>query len=259
MSNSDLVGLLAPVRAIARKAGEEILKVYDTDFEVRSKADRSPVTGADEAAERLILSELQSLTPDTPIVAEEAVAAGRVPDTVRKRFWAVDPLDGTKEFIRHSGEFSVNIGLIENRRPVLGVIHVPILCVTYSAAGPGTATREKEGAPARAITARQAPEDGVVVISSRSHRNDAELDRFLSNLHVKARLVAGSAVKFCKVASGEADLYPRFGQTSEWDTAAGHAILEAAGGSVSTLLGDEFLYGKPGFLNPEFIARGRPS
>jgi 3'(2'), 5'-bisphosphate nucleotidase len=118
---------------------------------------------------------------------------------------------------------------------------------------------EEEGAPARAIAARQAPEDGVVVISSRSHGNDAKLDRFLSNLRVKARLVAGSAVKFCKVASGEADIYPRFGRTSEWDTAAGHAILEAAGGSVSTLQGGAFLYGKPGFLNPGFIARGKAS
>lgn len=259
MSNPDLVGLLAPVRAIARKAGEEILKVYGTDFEVRTKADRSPVTDADEAAERLVLSELERLSPDIPIVSEEAVAAGRVPEGARKRFWAVDPLDGTKEFIRHSGEFSVNIGLIENRRAVLGVVHLPVPDLTYSAAGPGTAMCVDDGFPPRAIAARKAPGDGVVVVSSRSHGNDAALDRFLSKLPVKARLVAGGAVKFCKVASGEADLYPRFGQTSEWDTAAGHAILEAAGGSVSTLQGDEFLYGKPGFLNPEFIARGRPS
>ena len=259
MRNPDLAGLLAPVSAIARKAGEEILKFHGTDFEVRSKADRSPVTDADEAAERLILAELESLTPDIPIVSEEAAAAGHVPDVAGKRFWAVDPLDGTKEFIRHSGEFCVNIGLIEDGRPVLGVLHVPTLHVTYSAAGPGTAMCEEEGAPARAIAAREAPEDGVVVISSRSHGNDAELDRFLSNLQVKARLMTGSAVKFCKVASGEADLYPRFGRTSEWDTAAGHAILEAAGGALLTVQGDEFLYGKPGFLNPEFIARGKAS
>ncbi len=257
MSQADLGALIAPVCALARKAGDEILKIYRTDFAVRAKADASPVTDADEAAERVIVAELARITPDIMIVSEEA-AADKMPDAAgSKSFWAVDPLDGTKEFVKRNGEFTVNIALIADRRPVLGVIHVPTLGLTYSAAGAGTAMCQEGDAPARPITARTAPGDGVVVISSRSHKTDAKLERFLSGQKVKARTVCGSALKFCKVASGEADLFPRFGPCSEWDTAAGQAILEAAGGSVTTLDGGAFLYGKPGFLNANFIARGK--
>ena len=256
MSQADLGALIAPVCAIARKAGDEILEIYGTDFAVRVKADASPVTDADEAAERIIVAELARIAPDITIVAEEA-AAHKAPDAGSRCFWAVDPLAGTKEFVKRNDEFTVNIALIADRRPVLGVIHAPALGLTYSAAGAGTAMCQEGDAPARPIAARTAPGDGVVVISSRSHRTDAELERFLSDLKVKARLVCGSALKFCKVASGEADIYPRFGPCSEWDTAAGQAILEAAGGSVTTLDGGAFLYGKPGFENPDFIARGK--
>ncbi len=256
MSQADLGALIAPVCAIARKAGDEILEIYGTDFAVRAKADASPVTDADEAAERIILAELARITPDITIVSEEA-AADKMPDAGSRYFWAVDPLDGTKEFVKRNGEFTVNIALIADRRPVLGVIHVPALGLTYSAAGAGTAMCQEGDAPAQPIAARSAPGDGVVVISSRSHKTDAELERFLSGQKVKARLVCGSALKFCKVASGEADLFPRFGPCSEWDTAAGQAILEAAGGSVTTLDGGAFLYGKPGFENSGFIARGK--
>ena len=256
MSQVDFAALIAPVCAIARKAGDEILEIYGTDFAVRVKADASPVTDADEAAERIIVAELARIAPDITIVAEEA-AAHKAPDAGSRCFWAVDPLDGTKEFVKRNDEFTVNIAFIADRRPVLGVIHAPALGLTYSAAGAGTAMCQERDAPARPIAARTAPGDGVVVISSRSHRTDAELERFLPDLKVKARLVCGSALKFCKVASGEADIYPRFGPCSEWDTAAGQAILEAAGGSVTTLDGGAFLYGKPGFENPDFIARGK--
>lgn len=256
MNQADLGALIAPVCAIARKAGEKILEIYGTDFAVRAKADASPVTDADEAAERIILAELARITPDITIVSEEA-AAHKMPDAGLRCFWAVDPLDGTKEFIKRNDEFTVNIALIIDRRPVLGVMNVPALGLTYSAAGAGTAMCQEGDAPARPIAARAAPAEGVVVISSRSHKTDAELERFLSDLNVKARIVCGSALKFCKVASGEADLYPRFGPCSEWDTAAGQAILEAAGGSVTTPDGGAFLYGKPGFLNANFIARGK--
>ncbi len=256
MNQADLGALIAPVCAIARKAGDEILKIYGTDFAVRAKADASPVTDADEAAERIIIAELARITPDITIVSEEA-AAVKMPDARSRCFWAVDPLDGTKEFVKRNGEFTVNIALIIDRRPVLGVLHVPALGLTYSAAGAGTAMCQDRDAPARPIAARRAPGDGLVVISSRSHQTDAELERFLSKQKVKARLVCGSALKFCKLASGEADIYPRFGPCSEWDTAAGQAILEAAGGSITTLDGGAFLYGKPGFENPGFIARGK--
>ena len=256
MSQAEPGALIAPVCAIARKAGDEILEIYGTDFTVRAKADASPVTDADEAAERIIIAELARITPDITIVSEEA-AADKMPDAGSRSFWAVDPLDGTKEFVKRNDEFTVNIALIADRRPVLGVIHAPALGLTYSAAGAGTAMCQEGDAPAQPIAARSAPGDGVVVISSRSHQTDAELERFLSDLKVKARVVCGSALKFCKVASGEADIYPRFGPCSEWDTAAGQAILEAAGGSVTTLDGGAFLYGKPGFENPDFIARGK--
>ncbi len=256
MNQADLGALIAPVCAIARKAGDEILKIYRTDFAVRAKADASPVTDADEAAERIIIAELARIAPDITIVSEEA-AAVKMPEAGSRDFWAVDPLDGTKEFVKRNDEFTVNIALIADRRPVLGVLHAPALGLTCWAAGAGTAMCQEGDAPARPIAARRAPSDGVVVISSRSHKNDAELERFLSEQKVKARLVCGSALKFCKLARGEADLYPRFGPCSEWDTAAGQAILEAAGGSVTTPDGGAFLYGKPGFLNANFIARGK--
>jgi 3'(2'), 5'-bisphosphate nucleotidase len=256
MNQADLGALIAPVSAIARKAGDEILKIYGTDFAVRAKADASPVTDADEAAERIIVAELARITPDITIVSEEA-AADKMPDAGSRYFWAVDPLDGTKEFVKRNGEFTVNIALIIDRRPVLGVLHAPALGLTCSAAGAGTAMCQEGDAPPRPIAARPAPSDGVVVISSRSHKTDAELERFLAEHKVKARMVCGSALKFCRLARGEADLYPRFGPCSEWDTAAGQAILEAAGGSVTTPDGGAFLYGKPGFLNSNFIARGK--
>ncbi len=254
--------LLGPVQAIARRAGETILRHYRDMPAARLKADASPVTAADEEAERLIVGALEALTPGIPIVSEEAAAAGLVPDIAGPanpggRFWLVDPLDGTKEFLARNDEFTVNIALIEDGRPVLGVVLVPALDTLYAGAGPGSAFVEHGKEPPRPIGTRPQHADGAIVLSSRSHIGAGELDAFLANTPVLARRIAGSALKFCLVAEGVADLYPRLGRTMEWDTAAGHAVLDAAGGCVLTLDGRDLDYGKPGFENPNFVARGR--
>lgn len=255
--------LLDEVRRIARQAGVEILRHYSSAAPARMKSDSSPVTEADEAAERLIVAALRDLTPEIPIVSEEAAAAGESPvgggsSSGSQRFWLVDPLDGTKEFLTKNGEFTVNVALIEDGRPVLGVVHVPTLDVTYAGLVPGQATRQDADGTPRLIAAREHPADGAIVLSSRSHGDSAALDEFLTEERVLGHRVAGSALKFCLVAEGVADLYPRLGRTMEWDTAAGHAVVAAAGGTVQTMDGMELRYGKPGFENPNFVARGRP-
>jgi 3'(2'), 5'-bisphosphate nucleotidase len=241
-----LTALLDLALAAARHAGTEILRVYAGEFEVAQKADLSPVTEADHAAHRIIHA---ALAPTgIPIVSEEAALPADAPE----RFWVVDPLDGTKEFVARRGEFSVNIALVEGRRPILGVVYAPVSGVAYAAVG-GRATRD--GAP---IQTRVAPQ-ALVVVHSRSHTVSPKLDAWLAaqRVAVAERIVAGSAIKFGLVAEGVADLYPRLGPTCEWDTAAGQAVLEAAGGSVTDLDGAPLLYGKPGFLNTGFVARGR--
>lgn len=248
--------LLDAVRGLAREAGAAIMPIYQSEFAVETKADASPVTAADRAAEAVILAGLRRLTPDLPVVAEEEVAAGRVPDIAGGVFWLVDPLDGTRQFIKRQGEFTVNIALIENGRPTLGVVYAPEFGRLFAGAGPGSATIEETGQPPRPIRARKVPPAGIVVVASRSHGDPALLDAFLKDYTVAENKKAGSSLKFCLVAAGEADLYPRFGRTMEWDTAAGHAVLLAAGGSVRTMDGADLLYGKPGLDNPHFIARG---
>lgn len=247
--------LATAVRDIVVRAGAQIMAIYRTPFEVRSKADRSPVTEADEAAERLIAAALTQLSPSLPVVGEEGVAQGNVPDISRGAFWLVDPLDGTKEFISRNGEFTVNVGLIENGRPTLGVVYAPAVDRLFWSEGPGRAFTQKDGKAVQ-IAARAKPADGYVVVASRSHSSSDE-DEYLKTLPVKSVTSAGSSLKFCLVAAGEADLYPRFGNTNKWDTAAGHAILNAAGGKVVTRDGAELGYAKPTFKNPGFIAKGR--
>ncbi|MBM3506839.1 MAG: 3'(2'),5'-bisphosphate nucleotidase CysQ [Alphaproteobacteria bacterium] len=256
--NSDLPhsALAAAIRDIALAAGEKITAFYRTQFEVRSKADRSPVTEADEAAEQFIAAELGKLSPRLPVVAEESVAMGNIPEVGTKPFWLVDPLDGTKEFISRNGEFTVNIGLVEDGKPTLGVVYAPAVGRLFWSAGAGRAFAERDGGAATPISARRPAADGVVVVASRSHR-DPEEDSYLATLRVKSLTSAGSSLKFCLVAAGEADLYPRFGTTNEWDTAAGHAVLAAAGGTVVTRDGAVLGYAKPRFKNPGFIAKGR--
>jgi 3'(2'), 5'-bisphosphate nucleotidase len=247
--------LLAAITDIAVRAGEVIMEIYRRDFEIREKSDASPVTEADEAAERLIAAELRRMTPDIPVIAEEEVAAGRN-ERPGERFWLVDPLDGTKEFISRNGEFTVNIALIEGEAPVLGVVYAPALGTIYAGAEPGTATMARDGGAAQPISARNVPADGAVIVSSRSHGDADRLSQFTGDMKVADMRPAGSSLKFCLVAAGEADIYPRLGPTCEWDTAAGHAVLRAAGGSVRRTDGSPFVYGKSGWRNPEFVARG---
>jgi 3'(2'), 5'-bisphosphate nucleotidase len=253
----DYRALLELADAAAAAAGAAILGVYGGDFTVAQKADASPVTLADQLAEAVVLAKLGAATPDIPVIAEERAAAYGLPGAAPPRFWLVDPLDGTKEFIKRNGEFTVNIALIEQGRAVLGVVHVPAQAVTYAAAGRGTATRRSGSTAAQPIAARAVPARRPVVLCSRSHADEQRLAQYLAGLVEPERRVAGSSVKFCLIAAGEADLYPRFGPTMEWDTGAAQAVLEAAGGSVVTLDGAPLRYGKPGFANPDFIARGR--
>lgn len=250
--------LLEIARRAALAAGEAILRVYAAPFEVREKGDKTPVTEADLAAERVILAMLREACPEIPIVSEEMVDAEGLPPSA-SRFWVVDPLDGTREFVAKNGEFAVLIGLVEAGRPVLGVVHGPAVGLTYAACGAGTATRWRNGHPAERIQARTTPPDGLVVAHSRSHENSRRLGEFLQNYPVRERRSCGSALKFGLLAAGEADLYPRFGTTMEWDTAAGQAILEAAGGRVETMTGEPLAYGKPGLKNDGFLAWGRTS
>jgi 3'(2'), 5'-bisphosphate nucleotidase len=254
----ELAALLPPLCELARGAGAEVLRHYENGFTVRAKADDTPVTEADEAAEAIILPALAPLLPGVPAISEEESAAGQSPALNGARFWAVDPLDGTKEFIKRTGEFSVNIGLIDGGRPVLGVIYAPVTRMLYAAAGPGSAFRQRDGGAAEPIHARSAPADGMVVLASRSHDNDQALRDRLAALTVRERRKMGSSLKFCMIAEAEADIYLRMGPTCEWDIAAGQAILEAAGGSVTRLDGSPMIYGKAdeAYLNPSFIARG---
>jgi 3'(2'), 5'-bisphosphate nucleotidase len=239
--------------AIAHAAGVLIEGIRARGVAVRQKSDASPVTEADEAANAFIVARLAALTPDIPIIAEESVAAGIVPQ-VGERFWLVDPLDGTREFVAGRDEYTVNIALIEARAPTLGVIDLPAKGEAYLGSV-GDGAWRIAGGERQAIAARPLPATGPVAVASRSH-GDAKTDAWLGQAGVSECVRAGSSAKFCLLARGKADLYPRFGRTMEWDIAAGHALLEAAGGSLTTLDGGDFLYAKPGFENPGFIARG---
>ena len=249
--------LTTSLREIAHRAGTEILAVYGSDFTVLDKADASPVTEADTRAERVILNGLAACAPGLAVVAEESVAAGHVPALDGRPFFLVDPLDGTREFIGRNGEFTVNIALVEDGSPTAAVVHLPALDETFWTAGDGVAWRARGGAGPERIACRRPGGDGLVVIASRSHRG-AETDVYLERFEIADIVSAGSSLKFCRIAEGAADLYPRLGRTMEWDIAAGHAIVEAAGGSVETIDGKRLVYGKPGFENPRFVVRGLP-
>jgi 3'(2'), 5'-bisphosphate nucleotidase len=246
--------LLQGILHIAEQAGKEILEVYKKDFAVESKADQSPVTEADINSERVILAGLRQLTPGTPVVAEESVASGRIPDVSKGEFWLVDPLDGTKEFIKKNGEFTVNIALVRHGVPVLGVVYSPALLDFYWAESGSAWKKHGKDTPER-IRARK-PAGGLLAVGSRSHRT-GDLEDYLSQLNIASEISMGSSLKFCLVASGAADLYPRFGTTMEWDTAAGHAVVLASGGRVILFDGSPLFYGKPGFKNPNFLVTGR--
>ncbi len=254
--NMDYKNLLAPVKEIALRAGALEMQHYTDGTDVMRKGDGSPVTVADQEAEILILDGLRALDVGLPIVAEESVAAGNVPDISKGDFWLVDPLDGTKEFVNRTGEFTVNIALMKNFKPVFGVIYAPVVDELYSGFENGGAdlTIKDER---REISVRAVPEEGLTVVASRSHSNKEALAKFLDGRKIANTAFRGSSLKICQVASGQADIYPRLAPTCEWDIAAGHAIVNAAGGQLTELDGREMLYGKKdiNFLNPHFLVK----
>ena len=252
----NLADLVEPIVALSRQAGDAILEVYATDFDVQAKDDDSPLTQADMASHRVIDKGLRDLTPDIPVISEES----GLPDFDERgqweTYWLIDPLDGTKEFVNRNGEFTVNIALIQENRPVLGVVHVPVTNKTYTGCeGRGAAVRNDGGEP-QPIEVASVTSDPVRVVGSRSHRG-ASLDAFLEQLGPVEMLAMGSSLKFCIVAEGKADIYPRLGLTSEWDTAAAQAVVEQAGGAVVKLDGSPLAYNaKADILNPHFLVRG---
>lgn len=258
----DTAAIAEVFAALAVAAGAEIMRIYAGDAHARAKADQSPVCDADEAAEALILKGLAERLPQIPVVSEEAAAAGaRYPET--SAFILVDPLDGTREFLDRNGEFTVNLALIVDGAPKAGVVYAPALGEIWIAGAQAYAARVAPGASLPPLESRHplhtrsAPPEGLTALVSRSHE-DPQTQAYLAALPIKARHAAGSSLKFCRIAEGAADLYPRFGQTMEWDTAAGEAVLRAAGGLVLNAQGTPLRYGKfaEGFRNGPFIAWG---
>ncbi len=250
------LSLLELAFGLATQAGAKILEVRARGFDTSHKSDASPVTEADHASEAVIVAGLRAATPDIPVVAEEEIAAGHVPDR-SAQFWVVDPLDGTREFSSGRDEFAVCIGLVRDGRPVLGAVGGPAQGLVWGGiVGTGAWKRGPSG-EAR-IHCRHAPAEGLAVVASRHDADDPRLAPYLAGRKVASLLNIGSALKFCHVADGRADLYPRFGRTMEWDTAAAQAVVEAAGGSVVRAEdGAPLTYGKPGWDNPGFICWGR--
>jgi 3'(2'), 5'-bisphosphate nucleotidase len=252
----NLPQLIDPVVSLAAEAGKAILEVYATDFDVQAKDDQSPLTQADLASHRMIMQGLAKLTPDIPVISEEA----GLPDFDERGqwnpYWLIDPLDGTKEFVKRNGEFTVNIALIEDHQAVFGVVHVPVRNSTYSGCrGVGAELRTNSEKPRPIGVARESATP-VRVVGSRSHRG-ASLDQFLQNLGDFEMHPTGSSLKFCLIAEGAADVYPRLGLTSEWDTAAAQAVVEQAGGVVLELDGNPLSYNnKSDILNPYFLVAG---
>lgn len=250
---------LEEVVVLATEAGRRILDVYERQFDVSRKDDGSPLTDADRAAHETIVARLATLTPGIPVLSEESARIDYSERAGWQRFWLVDPLDGTKEFVNRNGEFTVNIALIENGTPVLGVVYVPVTGVSYLAVHGQGAWKETGGCDRQPIRVRRYRGGRATVVASRSHRGDA-VDRFLDNLKAREGEYdtesLGSSLKLCRVAEGAADVYPRLGPTSEWDTAAAQCVVESAGGHVTDLDGQPLRYNKPNILNPWFLVTG---
>ena len=266
MAGMDDPALLNLAADLARRAGSVILAVRARGFETRRKTDASPITEADHAAEALITEALRAATPGIPVIAEEETAAGHIA-AEHHEYWLVDPLDGTREFAAGRDEFTVNIGLVRDGRVVLGAVGVPAFGELFGGlvGAPGTAN-SAPGAPRawkrttageRAIRARVPPAEGVHVLASRHYSTDPRLEQFLRGRTVDSVTHMGSALKIVRLAEGAGDLYPRFGRTMEWDTAAPHAVLEAAGGQIRGMDGSPMQYGKPGWENQPFVCTGR--
>lgn len=258
MSKHDPDDLARACRALAREAGEAIMRIYAGDFAVERKDDDSPLTAADIAAHRVIVSGLDALTPDIPVLSEESAEQAAWGERRNwTRYWLVDPLDGTREFVKRNGEFTVNIALIEDGAPTLGVVHAPALDETYWAWSGGEAQFATKYRSGNLRTRQRATP--LVVAGSRSH-GDPRMGAALDRLGAHELLALGSSLKFCRTARGEADLYIRYGPTSEWDTAAGQCVLEQAGGAVRRMDGSVLAYNsKESLLNPDFLACGDAS
>jgi 3'(2'), 5'-bisphosphate nucleotidase len=251
--------LLSLAMRLADQAAAAINAVRAAGFAVDRKSDHSPVTEADRIAEALIVEGLRAAALHIPVIAEEEIEAGTAPTEPGPRFWLVDPLDGTREFAAGRDNFAVNIGLVEDGRPVLGAVAIPATGeLFWGRAGHGAWKRDAAGT--RPIAVRVVPPEGLTVMGSHHYQDDPRMGRFLQGRRVARIVNIGSAEKFCRVAEGTADLYPRFGRTMEWDTAAPHAVLEAAGGTLRLLEGGGPLrYGKPGWANQSFVCEGRPA
>jgi 3'(2'), 5'-bisphosphate nucleotidase len=247
--------LLDPVRHVAVAAGRRILDIYERGFDVSRKSDGSPLTEADRASQEVIAAGLADIAPEIPLLSEEMAAVGYETRKTWPRFWLVDPLDGTKEFINRNGEFTVNIALIEGTRPVLGVVYVPVLGQMYSACRGRGAFRQLAECRPEPIRARPFSGGKPVVVASRSHAGP-ETQAMLRAIGEHDAVSMGSSLKFCLVAAGSADVYPRLGPTMEWDTAASQCIVEEAGGRVIALDGKPLAYNKPDLHNPWFIVAG---
>lgn len=241
---------------LAAEAAHAINAVRAAGFAVEEKSDESPVTAADRIAEALIVDGLRAAAPGIPVIAEEEIAAGTAPTEPGHRFWLVDPLDGTREFAAGRDSFAVNIGLVDSGRPVLGVVALPATGEIFLGRIGVGAWKQKGDGPRQPIRCRHVPEEGVTVMASHHYRNDPNLKAFLADKKVARLVNIGSAEKFCRLAEGQADLYPRLGRTMEWDTAAPHAVLEAAGGTLTQFDGSPLRYGKPGWDNPHFVCTG---
>ena len=256
----DLHSLCLSCVDIAREAGDKILEIYETGFDIEHKDDKTPLTNADLASHHAIVESLSALTPDIPILSEESAS---LPYEQRRQwgvYWLVDPLDGTREFIKRNGEFTVNIALIADHRSVIGVIHVPVLSIDYFAWEGGGAFKSEQGAAAQPILVKRLDDDRIVVAGSRSHGTEA-MQKYMANIaaaYAEVDMISmGSSLKFCLVAEGKADLYPRLGPTSEWDTAAAQCIVEQAGGRVTRTDMSVLEYNKKeSLLNPFFFVFG---
>jgi len=246
---------LEAVCEIAHAAGRRILDVYEREFKVEHKEDHSPLTEADRTAHEIITTRLAALTPDVPVLTEESAVVDYDTRAGWKRFWLVDPLDGTKEFINRNGEFTVNIALIQGNRPVLGVVYVPVPALTYYACAGQGAFKHKGECAVQPARVRRFDGGKPIVVASRSHAG-RETEAFLKNLGEHDIVSMGSALKLCLVAEGAADVYPRLGPTMEWDTAAAQCVVEAAGGRVTDLNRRPLVYNKPSLLNPWFLVSG---
>jgi 3'(2'), 5'-bisphosphate nucleotidase len=249
--------LLELAAGLALRAADVILAIRARGFAVSRKADRSVVTEADQAAEALIVAGLLAAVPEIRVVAEEAIAGGAIVASAPV-FWLVDPLDGTREFTDGSDDFAVNIGLVRDGRIRLGVVGVPATGELFGGIVGVGAWKRRHGIETK-VHARKVPAEGLTVLASRHHGDAARMEAFLAGRVVAKTVNYGSSLKFCRLAEGIADLYPRFGRTMEWDTAAPQAVLEAAGGTVCTLDGSPLRYGKPGWENPHFVCTGIPS